>query len=126
VCPILRDNTQRRLNYVRVYYVDNHSGGEDAHVLACALRSNNIWGNSELDEQGLDTLVAPPEHPVDGLEGIGAGHWTFWEVDQVGGGDVNHETSYTLTCLLPPRSGPTQQSPLGHSFIGSIVVEERD
>jgi hypothetical protein len=129
VCPVIRDSTERPLNYLRVYYVDNHAGADEANNLECKLRSNTVWGDKELDMESADALSVPPQNPAMegiGIPGFGSGFWTFKQIQKVGNGDITRETSYTMTCLLPPRSAPTQQSPTGHSYIGAIVAQEPD
>lgn len=116
VCPIPRNNNlaSNPVNWVRVYYTDNHPGAGSAGQLACRLRSNSAFGDSGVDSQVRSVRAGTTFR----------GSWFFNQVD-LGPGDPDGGVSsgfsdfnYTLFCRLPPTSNGRRSS------IGTIIVND--
>lgn len=114
VCPIVRDNTQAPLNYVRVYFEDSNnlpenSANGDTGVMGCRLRSVDHYGRVQLDTD-VDSTNDDPN-------GVAQGAWVLY-VDETNNGGAFDESMYTLTCYIPPLQNGNASS------IGAIVIEE--
>ena len=134
VCPVLRDNLARRLDWIRVIYSDGFPdvGGpsEDRHeVLECEVRAANGLATVASDREPANTQASasnPNPFDVPGLAaGTGSGHFQFWGLDEVESNDnvdnplsVYNVSHYTLICLIPPRFGNE------FSWIAGIMISE--
>lgn len=107
VCPVPRHNQSHSVNWVRVYYDDNHPVGGGTHSLSCRLWSNSAYGEQSIDSQVVGTNSAG---------GTYSGFWQFSSVEA--NNSANYPSNYTLFCLIPPMYDGNASS------IGSIVVDE--
>jgi hypothetical protein len=128
VCPILRDNLARRLNWIRVLYADQFPdppmpSPDHREALECEVRAAHGLAEFASDSEPASTLdgfdVAGP------LPGTGSGFFQFHLLDDVqSGADANnpnsiyHFSHYTLVCHIPPRSGNL------FSWIAGIMIDE--
>jgi hypothetical protein len=112
VCPIMRDNTEKALNYVNIHIADAYigSGIDQNGVLRCELHSNGQF-DAVLGIIGADT----DGHSLDDIvNGYYSAKWWFYPDD----GDVNNDSNYTLFCLIPPALNGV------YSYINSIIIQE--
>lgn len=106
VCPLVRDTVASRLNWLRVYFRDNHPGDgiNENGAVRCRLRANNPQGTGHVAED-FDHSIAGDADSLDG---------DF----EMGLSAASTDGSYTLTCVIPPVFNGVRSS------IGSIVIEE--
>jgi hypothetical protein len=111
VCPLVRDNIDKPLDWLTVTFRDNYpgTGTNGRGILRCWLLANNREGTSQVASDYEDSEGANGDSP-----------------DNDGVFDFEHMTldaavtdgSFTLTCTIPPMSHGAK------SFIGSIRYQE--
>lgn len=106
VCPLVRDTVASRLNWLRVFFRDNHPGDgvNESGAVRCRIRANNPQGTGHVAED-FDHSIAGNADSLDG---------DF----EMGLNAASADGSYTLTCVIPPVFNGVRSS------IGSIVIEE--